>query len=103
MRKTQISWGEKGHYKQELEKSYKLRDHKVDKKKKNSEMEQDPMVLVPHVLSLPFVHGKTLTKKRLIREMRKYRNKRKQSNNNRSIIKQSQGLLVPLQRLQIIF
>ena len=34
MRKTQISWGEKGHYKQELEKSYKLRDHKVDKKKK---------------------------------------------------------------------
>ena len=45
MRKTQISWGEKGHYNQELEKSYKLRDHKVDQKKKNSEMEQDPMVL----------------------------------------------------------
>ena len=44
-------------------------------------IEQDPMVYASHVLSLPFVCEKTLAKKiSLIREMRKCRNKGKQSN-----------------------
>ena len=41
-------------------------------------MEQNPMILAHDVLSLPFGCGKTLTKES--REVRKCRNKEKQSN-----------------------
>ena len=45
-----------------------------------SETEQDPKVLVPHVLCLPFFCGKNFSQRTsLIREVRKCRNKGKQS------------------------
>ena len=43
---------------------FKQQSHqwKAQKYKKHGEMEQDPMVFAPQVLSLPFVCGKTLAK-----------------------------------------
>ena len=59
--------------------------------------EQDPMVLPPYVLCLPFVYRRTLVENNLIREMRKCRsegNRQTRPSNKSLFIKQSQGPLV---------
>ena len=65
-----------------------------------------PVPLPIHVLHLSSVCRKTFSQRiGLIREGRKCRSKEKQTeqNNNNLAIKQSQGLLVPSQELEIIF
>ena len=63
-----------------------------------TETEQDPMVLAPHILCLYFVCGKIFSQRiRLMKEAKTCRNKRKQSkelNNHDVVIKHNQGPLI---------